>query len=186
MMKLIKKRYDETDRAEFSDEKLLNVSSSEFAQYADFFEKNNLDELVIEEKGTTIKMRRTVMQVQSAVSASGSFFPSESTPVTAAAPLPSTPSAPVPESVQSEPAGDNFVPVTSPLNGSFYSASSPDAPPFVSVGDSISVGQVLCIVEAMKNFNELKAEISGKIVKVLAQNGDAVKEGQSLFMIDPA
>jgi acetyl-CoA carboxylase biotin carboxyl carrier protein len=69
--------------------------------------------------------------------------------------------------------------------GTFYRASSPETPPFVNVGDSIKPGQVICIVEAMKLMNELKSEVSGKVVKVVASNGNPVQYGQPLFLVEP-
>jgi len=79
---------------------------------------------------------------------------------------------------------DKFTRILSPLNGTFYSASSPESPPFVSVGTIVAPDTVLCLIEAMKIYNELLAETSGRVVKVLAQNADAVREGQELFWIE--
>ena len=74
--------------------------------------------------------------------------------------------------------------ITAPMVGTFYAAPSPDAKVFVSVGDTIAQGQTLCIIEAMKMMNELEADVSGKVVKILASNNDAVEFGQALFEID--
>ena len=81
---------------------------------------------------------------------------------------------------------NGYVAITSPMVGTFYSASSPTSPPFLSVGDRVSVGQTVCIIEAMKLMNDLPAEISGKVVKVLVDNGTTVEFGQQLFLVDPA
>ena len=70
--------------------------------------------------------------------------------------------------------------------GTFYSAPKPGSPPFVKVGDVVSVGQVLCIVEAMKLMNEIESEVGGTVVEVLANNADPVQFGQVLFRIEPA
>lgn len=75
--------------------------------------------------------------------------------------------------------------VKSPIVGTFYRAPSPDKPPFVKVGDSIAKGDVVCIVEAMKLFNEIESEVSGKIVKVLIEDATPVEFDQSLFLVDP-
>jgi oxaloacetate decarboxylase alpha subunit len=91
----------------------------------------------------------------------------------AAAPL--SPDAPSP----------HWVPVTAPMVGTFYRAPGPDQPPFVQEGDRVEVGQTLCIIEAMKMFNEIPAEVSGRVVRVLAENGAPVEYGQPLFLIDP-
>lgn len=79
----------------------------------------------------------------------------------------------------------NLVPVTSPMVGTFYRASSPTANPFVNVGDHIGVGQTVCIIEAMKLMNDMPSEVSGKIVKVCVDNGTTVEYGQQLFLVDP-
>lgn len=79
----------------------------------------------------------------------------------------------------------NLVPVKSPIVGTFYRSSSPDKPPYVKVGDTIEVGSVVCIVEAMKLFNEIESEVSGKIVKVLVEDATPVEYDQVLFLVDP-
>lgn len=78
---------------------------------------------------------------------------------------------------------DGLVAIESPMVGTFYSAANPDSPAFVSAGSSISDGSVVCIVEAMKVFNEIKSEISGTIERVCVKNGDSVEFGQPLFMV---
>jgi acetyl-CoA carboxylase biotin carboxyl carrier protein len=74
----------------------------------------------------------------------------------------------------------------SPIVGTFYSAPSPSAPPFAAVGDTVRVGQVICIIEAMKLMNELESEVAGKIVRAYVENGQPVEYGQTLFAIEPA
>jgi acetyl-CoA carboxylase biotin carboxyl carrier protein len=81
---------------------------------------------------------------------------------------------------------DNLHEIKSPIVGTFYRAPAPDADPYVQIGDTISVGSVLCIVEAMKLMNEIEADIEGKIVKILAENGKPVEYNQPLFLIQPA
>jgi acetyl-CoA carboxylase biotin carboxyl carrier protein len=75
--------------------------------------------------------------------------------------------------------------IKSPLVGTFYRSPSPDAPPFVEIGQDIDVGQVVCILEAMKLMNEIKSEVGGKIVEVLVDNGSPVEFGQPLFAVEP-
>ena len=75
--------------------------------------------------------------------------------------------------------------IKSPMVGTFYRAPAPDAPPFVEVGQDIEVGQVVCIIEAMKLMNEIKSEVAGRIVDVLVQNGDPVEFGQPFFAVEP-
>lgn len=85
-----------------------------------------------------------------------------------------------PTSVKNE---DNLIAITSPMVGTFYQSPSPEAPPFVKVGDDVEPGKVVCIVEAMKLFNEIEAEVKGKIVNILAENGKPVEYGQKLFLV---
>ena len=76
--------------------------------------------------------------------------------------------------------------IKAPMVGTFYRAPAPDAPPFVEVGQEIQVGQVLCILEAMKLMNEIKAEIKGRIIKILVENGQPVEFGQPMFIVEPS
>jgi acetyl-CoA carboxylase biotin carboxyl carrier protein len=78
---------------------------------------------------------------------------------------------------------DGSIVVTSPMVGTFYRSPSPESPAYVDVGDHISVGKVVCIVEAMKLFNEIESEVSGKVVKILVENGQPVEYGQKLFLL---
>lgn len=75
-------------------------------------------------------------------------------------------------------------PITAPMVGTFYSAPSPDAAPFVKVGDNVSIGQVVCIIEAMKLMNEIEADVSGKITEICVNNGDAIEFGQVLMYVE--
>ena len=79
----------------------------------------------------------------------------------------------------------NTLEIKAPMVGTFYRSPSPEATPYVSIGDSIEPGQVICIVEAMKLMNEIKSEIKGKILEILVDNAEPVEFGQSLFLIDP-
>ena len=95
----------------------------------------------------------------------------------AAAPAPAA--APVEEA-------NNYIEVKSPMIGTFYRSASPDKPSFVEVGDQIKQGDVLCIIEAMKLFNEIESEVTGKIVKILADNNSPAEYDQPLFLVDPS
>ncbi|UMB53406.1 acetyl-CoA carboxylase biotin carboxyl carrier protein [Lutibacter sp. A64] len=79
-----------------------------------------------------------------------------------------------------------FIEITSPIIGTFYRKPSPDKPVFVEVGDNVSTNTVVCMVEAMKLFNEIEAEVTGKIVKILVEDGTPVEFGQPLFLVDPS
>jgi len=82
-------------------------------------------------------------------------------------------------------ASDHLTKVISPMVGTFYRASSPEAPPYVNIGDHVNIGQTLCIIEAMKLMNEIEAEISGKIVTIQVENAQALEFGQTIFEIEP-
>lgn len=83
-------------------------------------------------------------------------------------------------------AGGNYVEIKSPMVGTFYRSASPDKPPYIQVGDTLSKGDVVCIIEAMKLFNEIESEVAGKIVKVLIDDSTPVEYDQVLFLVDPS
>lgn len=109
-----------------------------------------------------------------------------------AQPVSAVPAAPVATVQASAPAeapaaadDSKYITIKSPMIGTFYRSSSPDKPSLVNVGDEISVGSVLCIIEAMKLFNEIESEFSGRIVKVLVENSSPVEYDQPLFLVEP-
>jgi acetyl-CoA carboxylase biotin carboxyl carrier protein len=82
-------------------------------------------------------------------------------------------------------AASNLITIKSPIIGTFYRSTSPDKPPFVNVGDEIKQGKVVCIIEAMKLFNEIESDVNGRIVKVLVDNAQPVEYDQPLFLVEP-
>jgi acetyl-CoA carboxylase biotin carboxyl carrier protein len=80
---------------------------------------------------------------------------------------------------------ENLVVIKSPIVGTFYISSAPDAPPYIKVGDIVKPGQVVCIIEAMKLMNEIESDVAGKIVKILAKNEDPIEYNQELFLVEP-
>lgn len=110
-------------------------------------------------------------------------------PVQQQAPAPAQENAPAPATEEKKPSEEdnsNYVTIKSPIIGTFYRKPSPDKPTFVEVGDSIKEGDVLCVIEAMKLFNEIESEVSGKIVKVLVDDASPVEFDQPLFLVDPS
>jgi acetyl-CoA carboxylase biotin carboxyl carrier protein len=89
------------------------------------------------------------------------------------------------ETAAKEAAEKKLVEIKAPLVGTFYRAPSPDAEPFVEIGQEVEVGQVVCVVEAMKLMNEIKSEIKGRIIDILAENADPVEYGQIMFLVEP-
>lgn len=143
-------------------------------------ETSDVTDIEIEENGTKIKVAKKVRIAQ---------------PVQAVAAVPSqTPSVSVQQKEEQKPGEkksseesieSNLHTVRSPIVGTFYRAPAPDADPYVQIGDVVSVGTVLCIVEAMKLMNEIESDVNGKIVKILVENGKPVEYNQPLFLIQP-
>jgi acetyl-CoA carboxylase biotin carboxyl carrier protein len=107
-------------------------------------------------------------------------------PTAAPAPVPAAASVEHPTAPAAGADSASGVTIEAPMVGTFYRASSPTAEPYVSVGDLVKEGQILCIIEAMKLMNEIESKVAGRIVKILVENAHPVEFGQSLFLIDPA
>lgn len=153
-----------------------------------FVSKSGVNEVSIEEKDfkITIKTNQEPTYVTATVPQAVA-----APPVVAAAPTATPPTAPAEAPAQKSPVAtgedtSKYITVKSPMIGTFYRSSGPDKPAFVNVGDEISAGKVLCIVEAMKLFNEIESEVSGKIVKILVNDAQPVEYDQPLFLVDPA
>ena len=147
-----------------------------------FVSRSGVNEVAIEQENfkITIKTNQAPVYVNAALPAAPA--PQPVTPTAAAAPQP------VVEIKSTAPAADDtskYITIKSPMIGTFYRSSSPDKPSFVNVGDEISVGKVICIVEAMKLFNEIESEVSGRIVKVLVDNASPIEYDQPLFLVEP-
>jgi acetyl-CoA carboxylase biotin carboxyl carrier protein len=156
------------------------MKTSEIRDLIDFISKSGLNEVDIETKELKLKVKREPDQ---------KVFKSTPVvaPVAASMQVPApTPvfSAPTPKVEKAE-SGKKTLEVKSPMIGTFYRSSSPDNPPFVSVGDKIQKGQTVCIIEAMKLFNEIESEVSGTIVKVMVENSSPVEYDQVLFVVEP-
>lgn len=142
--------------------------------------RHDLSEIDLREGDLRIRLRR---------GPSGVITTTQVVPAAAAAPQPAVASVPPAAAAPAAPADDkatkNYHLIKSPTPGTFYSASSPDAEPFVRVGSRVAPNTVVCIIEAMKLFNEIQAECSGVIAEVLVQNQQPVEYGQVLFKVDP-
>lgn len=149
--------------------------------------KSNLSELTIEEKDfkVTIKQKEEIIQ-QTLISGQFQQAPHAFAPAPAPAALPAAaPAAPA----AATPAADDtskYVTIKSPMIGTFYRKPSPDKPLFVEVGSEVTPGKVVCIIEAMKLFNEIESEVKGKIVKILVEDQSPVEYDQPLFLVDPS
>lgn len=135
--------------------------------------EQGLTEIYLEEGEAAIVLKKEKELVSTTVSAAPVTLAAPATPV-ASAEAPKTEAAPVKKGT----------PVTSPMVGTFYEASSPGATPFVTVGQLVSTGQVVCIIEAMKLMNEIESEVSGKVIEICVKNGEPVEFGQVLMYIE--
>ena len=147
--------------------------------------KTSIGEITIEEDGRkiTIKQKKDPVQNIVATTSTQSFTPQASAATSAA---PAAASAPAAPKTESGPKQENLVTIKSPMIGTFYRQPGPDKPIFVNVGDEVSPGKVVCIIEAMKLFNEIESEVKGKIVKVLVEDASPVEYDQPLFLVDPS
>jgi acetyl-CoA carboxylase biotin carboxyl carrier protein len=137
-------------------------------------EGNDVEELEVEEGGRRVRIRRR--PVPGRVPPAGTI-PAPPSAATAGFPL-------APTAAAAEASG--LIPVESPMVGTFYRAPAPGAEPYVKEGDVIQKGTVVCIIEAMKLMNEIEAEVKGRVARILAENGQPVEFGQTLFLIEPA
>ncbi|HTI11512.1 MAG TPA: acetyl-CoA carboxylase biotin carboxyl carrier protein [Puia sp.] len=148
--------------------------------------KSNIGEVSIEEKGFKLTIKQKEEAIQQVIAA-----PMQQQPIAALA-APPVSAAATAVSAAEKPAkaaevpADNTVTIKSPMIGTFYRSSSPDKPPFINVGDEIDLGKVVCIIEAMKLFNEIESEVKGRIVKVLVEDASPVEYDQPLFLVEPA
>lgn len=139
-------------------------------------EQSDIAEIEIKEGEHNIRITRSKEPIMMHAPAQMSYQPA---PQPASAPAAST-EAPV-DRAEPEVTGHS---ITSPMVGTFYNAPSPDASPYISVGDQVSVGDTLCIIEAMKIMNPIEAEVSGTVKKIMIQNAEPVEFGQALFIIE--
>lgn len=166
----------------------MDINTDKIRELADLAIEKNLAELIVQDGEKSVTIKLPGYNIQQVIHPAG---PQQ----TVYAPPPPGPIAEIPAVSSHESSApaenkaasdDRLVKITSPMVGTFYSAPSPDSPPYVSVGQTISKGQTICIIEAMKMMNELEAEAGGKIVKILVENAQPVEFGQVLMLVEPA
>lgn len=158
------------------------MKTKEIRDLIDFISATGLNEVKIETEELKLSIKREP-DVQNRI-VEASVAPAAAPAPVAAAPANPTPTAaPAPAEAS---ASSKYVEVKSPMIGTFYRSPNPDSPSFVNVGDKIEKGQSVCIIEAMKLFNEIESEVSGTIVKVVAENASPVEYDQVLFLVDPS
>lgn len=165
------------------------MKAKEIQDLIDFIAKSGLNKVNIETEEFKIQVKRDPDQKvsyvkEAAVAAHHAAAPAPAAAPAAAPQAPAAPAAPAAAAPASE--ESKYIAIKAPMIGTFYRSSSPDKPSFVNIGDEVKKGQVICIIEAMKLFNEIESEVSGKIVKVLVDNANPVEYDQPLFLVDPS
>jgi len=159
----------------------LPMNQNEIKDIVEFLAEKDITEFEMERGDLKLRVKRgvAVMAAAAPVAFAAPVPVAAPAPAAAAAPAPAA-AAPPAEAPESE---EGLQTIKSPIVGTYYEASSPGAPPYVKEGDKVAVGQVLCIVEAMKLMNEIESDCSGTIVKVMVSNGQPVEYGQALFKV---
>jgi acetyl-CoA carboxylase biotin carboxyl carrier protein len=150
------------------------MNIKEIKEMINLMNENSLMELEVEKDGMRIRLKKTssgTEMIQSPIMVERHSVAMDAASRAAAEPA--------------EKAGVKTVEIKAPMVGTFYRAPSPEAPPFVEAGQTIEVGQVICIIEAMKLMNEIKAEVKGKLLEVIVDNAEPVEFGQPMFLIEP-
>lgn len=156
------------------------MKAKEIKELIDFISESGLEEVNIETSEVKLKVKRS----QNVIAAG-----SVAMPQVAAAPAPA-PALPSPAEAAPKKAADsgdsNAIAIKSPMIGTFYKSPNPETAPFIKVGDVVKPGDTVCIIEAMKLFNEVESEVSGKIIKILVDDAEPVEFDQPLFLVDPS
>ncbi|MCS7298720.1 MAG: acetyl-CoA carboxylase biotin carboxyl carrier protein [Spirochaetia bacterium] len=170
------------------EKKTSSIPVDELEKLANMFKENNLEELVIETQDTFIRFSKSRKHITTAPQF---MFPVQYQPQivqqsTSTTSVSTSQTKQVKSSETKDPYADEtkFHKVKSPINGTLYRSPSPGAEPFVKEGEHINAGQTLCIVEAMKAMNEIKSTVSGKLIKILKNNAEVVKSGDTLMIIE--
>ncbi|MFN6944907.1 MAG: acetyl-CoA carboxylase biotin carboxyl carrier protein [Cytophagaceae bacterium] len=159
------------------------MKAKEIQDLIDFIAKSGLAEVNIETEQFKIAVKKYTEAPALQAASAPVYTPAPTAP---SAPQPASAPAKTEEPTKSSSEGQgNLITIKSPMIGTFYRSSSPDTPAFINVGDEIKPGQAVCIIEAMKLFNEIESEISGKIVKILVENASPVEYDQPLFLVEP-
>ena len=151
-----------------------------------FVSQNGVDEVEINRKDFKLHIKKNTTQVTAQVSAPAAVQTIAAPAAPAPVPVTPAPAAPAATADNAVESNSNLVEIKSPMVGTFYRAANPESPSFANVGDDVNPGKVVCIIEAMKLFNEIESEVKGKIVKVLVDNATPVEYDQPLFLVEPA
>ncbi|HNR53902.1 MAG TPA: acetyl-CoA carboxylase biotin carboxyl carrier protein [Flavobacteriales bacterium] len=162
------------------------MNLSQIQDLIKFVAKSGVSEVEIEQKDfkITIKTPAGKKEVQVIAAPAPAYAPPPPAPV--AAPAPAAAAAPAPAAAAAPAADAKYVTIKAPMIGTFYRAAGPGKPVFVNVGDEVKPGKPICIIEAMKLFNEIESDVAGRIVKVLVDDAKPVEYDQPLFLVDPS
>ncbi|GAB2570699.1 acetyl-CoA carboxylase biotin carboxyl carrier protein [Spirosoma areae] len=158
------------------------MSTQDIQQLIDFISQSGLDEVNIETTDLKISVRRYGQGASAPLLAAPAPMAVQAPQLQATAPM--APAASMP-AMAPKAETSTYITIKSPMIGTFYRSANPETPMLVEVGDSVSEGKVVCIIEAMKLFNEIESEVSGRIVKVLVENATPVEYDQPLFLVEP-
>lgn len=162
------------------------METSEIRGLIDFIAKSGLNEVNIETAELKLHVKREPDQkIFKSSPVAAQAIPSPVATATDQAIQQTSGSAPSQRAAAPEVSGTKTVEIKSPMIGTFYRSSGPDTPPFINVGDKITKGQTVCIIEAMKLFNEIESEVSGTVVKAMVENATPVEYDQVLFVVEP-
>lgn len=162
------------------------MKAKDIQELIDFIAKSELDEVNLETSDIKLNIKRNSSPAVVAATVPTVAAPQPVIQPQATTQQPAPPTETQQATTEEQPTSStNLVEIKSPMIGTFYRASNPETPPFVNIGDVVTVGQPVCIVEAMKLFNEIESEVSGKIVKVLVDNASPVEYDQPLFLVEP-
>ena len=163
------------------------MKAKEIQELINFLSESGLEEVNIETDNFKVSIKRSAEQhvIASAPAAAPAPAPAAPAPAPQAAPAPA-PATAADGGGDAPASSGNLVEIKSPMIGTFYRSANPESPAFVEVGSSVNAGDTVCIIEAMKLFNEIESEVSGKIVKVLVDNAQPVEYDQPLFLVEPA
>jgi acetyl-CoA carboxylase biotin carboxyl carrier protein len=162
----------------------VSIDFHELRELLGTISQTDITELTLKSDDFELTIRKGTMVTSERVAVTTPVveIPTTPTPIskTAIVATPSTETSSAPPTIDKK-----WVEITSPMVGTFYRAPAPDEPSFVSVGDRITKGQVVCIIEAMKLMNDIEAEFSGQVMEVLVQNGEPIEYGQALMLVNP-
>lgn len=162
------------------------MNLNEIIQLLKLIDEAKLQEVELEHENFKVKVKRNLAPAVTTSSLTPQFAPPPPSPVyQAPVSTPEVQANATPPASSSPPSQDNLIPIKSPMTGTFYSSSSPDKPAFVTVGNGVKEGEPVCIIEAMKLFNEIESDVTGTVEKILVKDGQPVDLDQTLFLLRP-